>query len=391
MARKQSNLSSGYTVHNKVKLVRGGKLYFELLERMIDEAKYSLHFQTYIFDEDQTGMTIARALMRAASREVKVFLLLDGYASQDLSPAFIEELQEAGVHFRWFGPILKNRYLYFGRRLHHKVVVADAHRCLIGGVNITDRYNDLPDQPAWLDWAMLAEGEVALAAFAVCARRAQSRWIPWSRKVIMNPPVLKIRHERCLVRLRVNDWVLGKSEISTSYVQMLRHAKTDVIILSSYFMPGGEFRRALRQAVKRGTKVQVILAGISDIKLAKQAERYLYGWLLRHKIEVFEYTRNILHGKIACCDDEWMTVGSYNMNDLSAKASVELNLEVTDPALALEVRQVLREIILHDCVQITAESEKRTSMVDRVIQKSAYNILRLILFVFTFYFRQQKG
>ena len=391
MVLRQNKLTSGYTVHNKVKLVRGGKLYFELLERMIDAAKYSLYFQTYIFDEDQTGATIAQALIRAARRNVKVFVLVDGYASQELSQALIQELRSAGVNFRWFGPILKNRYLYFGRRLHHKVVVADALQCLVGGINISDRYNDLPGAPAWMDWALWAEGEVAMPAFEVCARRSQARWIPWRRIVPMKPPVSKMPHEKCLVRLRVNDWVLGKREISKSYIQMLRHATTEVVIMSSYFMPGGEFRRALRQAVMRGVKVQIILAGISDIKLAKQAERYLYAWLLRQKIEVFEYTRNVLHGKIACCDDEWMTVGSYNLNDLSAKASVEMNLEVMDPQLSRQVRLALKNIILLDCIQITAEVEKRTSLIDRVIQKSAYNIFRLLLFIFTFYLRRQKA
>ncbi len=390
MLRKQDKNNLSYTIHNKVKLVRGGKLYFELLERMIDGAKYSLHFQTYIFDEDHTGTIIAQALMRAARRDVKVFLLVDGYASQDLSQTTIQEMKSVGVNFRWFGPILKNRYLYFGRRLHHKVIVADAFQCLIGGLNISDRYNDMPDAPAWMDWALFAEGDVALSAFEVCVRRARSRWIPWSKQVSMKPPVVKRPHEKCLVRLLVNDWVLGKREISKSYIQMLRHARSEVIIMSSYFMPGGEFRRVLRQAAKRGTKIKIILAGISDIKLAKQSERYLYGWLLRNKIEVYEYTRSVLHGKIACCDDAWMTVGSYNLNDLSAKASVEMNLEAMDQPLTQQVSRTLKNIILNDCIQITSETEKRTSFLDRVIQKSAYNIFRILLFVFTFYFRQQR-
>jgi len=49
MVRKVNNLK-GYTTHNQVKLVRGGKVYFELLEQMIDEAIHTIQFQTYIFD-----------------------------------------------------------------------------------------------------------------------------------------------------------------------------------------------------------------------------------------------------------------------------------------------------------------------------------------------------
>jgi len=218
----------------------------------------------------------------------------------------------------------------FGRRLHHKVVVVDAYQCMIGGLNISDRYNDLPGAPAWLDWALFAKGEIALSAYDLCARRAQSRWIPWRRKVPISRPPAQLPQEKCQVRLCINDWVLGKRDVSRSYLQMLRHATTEVIIMSSYFMPGADFRRNLRRAVKRGVKVQIILTGVSDVALAKQAERYLYAWMLRNKIELYEYTKNVLHGKMAFCDGRWLTVGSYNLNDLSAKASVELNLEVMD-------------------------------------------------------------
>ena len=38
--------------------------------------------------------------------------------------------------------------------MHHKVVVVDASFGMAGGVNISDRYNDIDDQPAWLDRAL---------------------------------------------------------------------------------------------------------------------------------------------------------------------------------------------------------------------------------------------
>ena len=82
--------SSTYIAFNKVKLIRGGKAYFDLLEQIIGEAKDTIHLQVYIFDEDETGSRIAEALMAAAKRKVKVYLMADGYASQSISPAFIQ-------------------------------------------------------------------------------------------------------------------------------------------------------------------------------------------------------------------------------------------------------------------------------------------------------------
>ena len=60
-APKRKTASSTYSLHNIVKLVRGGKDYFDLLETLIVEAKYSIHVQVYIFDEDETGKRIASA------------------------------------------------------------------------------------------------------------------------------------------------------------------------------------------------------------------------------------------------------------------------------------------------------------------------------------------
>src|SRR5258708_20342114 len=144
MARKRTpKLLAGYTHHNKVRLVHGGQDYFATLVQLIDQAKSTIHLQTYIYEEDETGRMIAEALIRAARRKVQVFILLDGYASQDLSKRFINEWKEAGIRFRWFWPLFKSRNFYLGRRLHHKVGVADAAYGLAGGVNISDRYNDI--------------------------------------------------------------------------------------------------------------------------------------------------------------------------------------------------------------------------------------------------------
>src|SRR6478609_1630347 len=116
----------GYTHQNRIELIRGGHDYFECLSNLIRSAKFSIHLQVYIFSEDETGQEIFNALMDASQRGVAVLLLIDGYASQQLSGKRIRQLKSAGIRFRWFEPLLRSRHFYFGRRLHHKVVVVDA-------------------------------------------------------------------------------------------------------------------------------------------------------------------------------------------------------------------------------------------------------------------------
>src|SRR5450432_601349 len=122
-AAKTNKSTSSYCALNKVKLIRGGKAYFELLEKIIGEAKDTIHLQVYIYDEDDTGRKIAEALIAAAKRNVKVYLMADGYGSQSISADFIRQLNLGGINFRFFEPLFKSDNFYFGRRLHHKIVV----------------------------------------------------------------------------------------------------------------------------------------------------------------------------------------------------------------------------------------------------------------------------
>jgi cardiolipin synthase len=381
---------STYT-RNKVRLIRGGHEYFELVIQLIRKAQHSVHLQTYIFENDETGNSIAQALMDAARRKVEVFLLLDGFASQGLPSDFIDNLVDAGVNFRYFEPLIRSKNFYFGRRLHSKVLVVDASYSLVGGVNITNRYNDLPGQPAWLDFALFAEGPVSVEACNLC----RAVWSGAKRRLMSADcePPLEFKftdQESSEVRLRRNDWVNNRLQISNSYLEMFRTASSHIIILSSYALPGNIFRKNLERAMKRGINVRMIISGTSDVILVKMAEKYWYDWLVRNNIEIFEYTKNVLHGKLAVCDGEWMTIGSYNVNDLSAYVSVELNFDVRNPVFVKTVEERLQEIIDRDCVRVSIENLARTNALKRFGRWLAYTLIRITFSLTTFYYRKQK-
>jgi cardiolipin synthase len=374
-----TNHKSDYLPHNKVQLIQGGVEYFELLHRIIDEAKESIHLQTYIFDEDATGISVANALIRAAQRGVKVYMLLDGYGSQSLSTGFINRLMEAGIFLRRFRTAFKSKHFYLGRRLHHKVVVVDSWHCTVAGLNISDRYNDTPQDSAWLDWALYVEGDVAPHLEEICKARLRLKKRKLSPLAKENKP-----REETHVRIRVNDWLRGKRQIYNSYLQMFKEATAQLIIMSSYFLPGREFRNRIEAAAKRGVKVKVVLTGNADILMIKYAERYIYQWLFKNKIEVYEYQKNVLHGKIAVRDGLWVTGGSYNVNNLSAFASIELNLDVDDKKFASHVQERLEEIIKKDCIRVTEKKfNKNSNLIKRLINKGSYEIFRFLFFLST--------
>jgi cardiolipin synthase len=390
MLRGTLKPSSAYTHNNKVKLVRGGADYFEVLTELVNKAIRSIHLQIYIMDDDETGQQVAKLLMDAAQRGVAVYLVVDGFASKNLSDDFIQQLRSAGVHFRFFEPLLKSEHFYFGRRLHHKILVTDAWFSLVGGVNISNRYNDLDGQPAWQDWALLTEGPASVEVFKVCIEVWSRPGKIQVRKSLIHEIVPHKPAGHSPVRIRRNDWVKRKNQISGSYIDMLKKASSHVIIMSSYFLPGQILRHHLSRAAKRKIDITVIVAEKSDVRLAKNAERYIYRWLLKRNIKLYEYTRSVMHGKMATRDNKWVTIGSYNVNDISAYASVELNLDVNDTTFASEVQKQLQHIMANDCVQVTEEIFlHKYNFIQRGIQYCSYLLVRVLFYLFTFYFKQR--
>jgi cardiolipin synthase A/B len=394
MAKKKTpRLLIGYTHHNKVRLIHGGAEYFTELVKLIDHTKNTLHLQTYIFDGDETGQLISAALLRAASRKVSIFILLDGYASQHLSRDIIREWKTAGIRFRWFWPLFKSRHFYLGRRMHHKVVVADASYGIAGGVNISDRYNDIAGQPAWLDRALYVEGQAALKLHITCRNMWTAAYWRLDKPQRDNFPRLPgiTPNEECLVRVRRNDWVQGKNQISRSYLEMFRQAHSHIIVLSAYFLPGSILRKQMVQAAKRGVNIRIIVGGVSDVKVARLAEQYMYRWLFANNIHVYEYQGTVLHGKMATYDGVWMTNGSYNVNRISAYASVELNMDVRNNEFAALAEADLEGIIRDHCIRIDPKDYfQHQTWTRRLRQWISYQTIRILFFLFTFYFKQEK-
>lgn len=368
-----------------------GEAYFGKLCRIIQTAEHSVYLQVYIFEEDATGLLVADALISAANNGVKVFVLADAYGSAGLSKDFRLRLTVAGIQFRFFQPLFKTKHFYIGRRLHHKLLVVDARVCLVGGINIGDRYSGNLNDGPWLDFAVYAEGPIAMRTCMLAVQAWQgfpSRMSQHDCCLLNNGVHHNTRDVRAwLVR---NDWIYGKNEISASYRQIFRRAGSTVTVISSYFIPGKMIRKSLKSALRRGVTVRVILAGPSDVRLAKYAERFMYDWLLRNGAEVYEYEKAVLHGKLAICDAAIATVGSYNVNNLSAYASVELNINVEDPAILQDIKRLITCDILPACRRISPEVQDQFKTPWRMLLWwSSYQLVRFILLLFSFYVKQE--
>lgn len=386
-----------YTTRNRARLICGGGEYFDRMQALIDGACRSIHLHVYIFADDRTGARIGDALVRAAQRGVEVFLLVDGYGSSGIRGELVVALQHAGARVARFEPLFRSRHFYIGRRSHHKVMVVDGRTGMVGGRNIADKYAELDGIPAWYDLALEVEGEVVQDLAHLCCSIWNSA-VPRRRRIDTtartgNGPwwagMDLLLDARCSIRVRFNDWLYGRTEVTRSYAELFAGARSEIVLMSSYFLPGRVMQRSIARALRRGVRVIVITGGRSDIRLAKAAERWLYAWLLRCGAEVYEYDPTVLHAKVAVGDGEWATLGSFNINELSAYTTLEVNLDVKDGDFVGRLRQELDRIAVHDCRRITMSDERCAGLFERLSRWLAYQALHLLNRVVTFYYRQE--
>lgn len=365
----------------KVELVHSGEDYFLRLHTIISNAKSEIHFQTYILENDSTGIKVASALKEAASRNVKVYVLLDGYGSSSLSRQFVNDLISHGIYIRFFSPFFSSNNFYIGRRLHHKVVVIDKKITLIGGINIADKYQGTDNNVSWLDYAVQIENEEIAENLQQLCRNIYFKNKRTSRKTIKS-----IIHsvQKTSVLIIQNDWLKRKNEIGNSYINAIRNAKKEIIIVGSYFLPGQRLMYAIKKAAHKGVKIKIILSGISDIPFVRQATCYLYSSLLKHNIELYEWNNSVLHGKAAVVDKKWATIGSFNLNNLSSYGSIEMNVEINSSEFSKTFKSHLNDVIVQ-CEKIIPETiEKRRKIFTKSINWLCYYMVRMMLLIATY-------
>lgn len=339
-----------------ITLVHSGKDYFSRLERIILESKSEIHLQTYIFDYDETGKKIIEALKKAAAKNVKIYILLDGFGSLNFPVEVINDLSKIGIEIRIFSPFFSANSLYIGRRLHHKIIVSDRKIASIGGINIADKYHGTEKAAPWLDYAVEINDEnITTSLQELC------RDIYFKNRIIRRKKIESTYQNDAINRISVlqNDWLKRKNEVFKSYINKINTAEKEILIVSSYFLPGKSLINALKKASQKGVKVKLILSGISDVPMARRASCHLYSKLLRYNIELYEWQKSVLHGKTAVIDSNWITIGSFNLNNLSSFASIEMNVAIESEGFAKDYLVHLNEIIAQ-CERITPETLELT-------------------------------
>ncbi|WP_323036634.1 phospholipase D family protein [Pararhodobacter sp.] len=390
---------------------------------MAQLAGRSLDLLYYIWHDDLSGRLLAKAVLEAADRGVRVRMLLDDVNALNRDPVYRALDRHPRIDVRLFNPI-RNRdrgfrrgleillsILPYNRRMHGKLWITDGRLALTGGRNIGDEYfgllegpgHDFDDLDTLLSGRIVRDAEAHFDDFwnSGLALPIGTLW-PGKRKRLrrfrtrlvrfLNKPLSRkrlsgaVRHtaEDAAAALRLPDlhWVsqitflgdppektLAKERdgwLPAALLPLLQNAQHSVRIMTPYLVPGRQGAAQLLALTGAGVRVEIITNGLaqSDNVLVHGAYRWYRTRLLTGGIKIFEVAsrtapRHMLHSKAFLVDDKAGFVGSFNFDMRSAFINTELGVMFDDPHLVAELGALFD-------TSITPENAYRVAMQGRL-------------------------
>ncbi len=317
---------------------------FPAMLAAIGAAQETILLETYIFADGKLGQQMLAALLAAAQRGVRVRVLVDAAGSWFLPDNFFDPLLAAGAEVRRFNPLHLWR---FGVRDHRKLLLGDGSVIFVGGFNVADEYDGDGVTAGWRDLGVRLENP-ALARELAASFEEIFALADFHRKPLLRLRAFKRKRKtprRPAGEVLVTQPGRGASPFQLELYRDLVQAR-DVRIISAYFLPTRRVRRDLLRVIRRGGRVQLLLAGKSDVPVSQMAARSLYHRLLKAGVEIYEYQPQILHAKLVLADDI-AYVGSSNLDVRSLNLNYELMLRFADKTIAGEARDIFEAALKH--------------------------------------------
>lgn len=327
---------------NKALLLENGAQFFPDMLDAIRAARASVNMEMFIFNKGRIAAQFADALAAKAREGVEVRILLDDWGSH---PGELEEVMtQAGVKLKWYKPVRIYSIYKVGNRTHRKILTVDGHIGFMGGVGIDDRWmGDASNPKEWRETMVRVEGPVVAQLQSIFTED----WVHTTGEVLHGekqfpptPPAGELLAQA--ISASRND---ASSMAKLLYYMAIQAARKTIWIENAYFVPDGQIRRGLVNAVKRGVDVRVLVPGPHiDIPMVRMASRHHYGELLDGGVKMYEYQPTMIHNKVMVVDGIWTTIGSINFVNRSMKKNAEANVAMYDRGFA----EIVEKSILAD-------------------------------------------
>lgn len=319
------NARSPVTINNRVTILQNGEVKFPMLLQKIEDAQHSIYIEYYIVEESNIWEEITASLIKKSPEGIDIKVIVDGFGSNGLKKSTFRKLEKAGIEIYEYNPVrfelFANRVNY---RTHRKIVIIDDEIAFTGGINISDYYiNTQANKHYWRDTHCMIEGEACGALRILFALN----WYFVSGKLIeikdLNIPAKKYYGE-------IPSLIIGSDPDSDSayimetYFQLINSARKEIYIVTPYFIPNDSILDAIKTSAKSGVKVKLMVPKKSDSKFVTEASFTFYGDLIESDVEVFLYTKGMIHSKVIVVDNEISTIGTANMDYRSFDSNAEV-------------------------------------------------------------------
>jgi cardiolipin synthase len=323
-------------------LIDGAAKYASLISDVAC-AQREIHLEYYIYEPDQTGGELRKALIERAQNGVKVRLLVDAIGAVR-ARKFFSDLQDAGGEVAWFHPTRFGHVWtrpWVNMRTHRKIAIIDGRIGYTGGINITDEENESLRDDAYRDLHVRLEGRVVHSLQQVFVEdwayaTGDSEFLNSAEAMAPPLPARGGISAQVITSGPDNMW----EPIHRLHVGAIHAAHERVWLTTPYFVPSEAAIMALTSAALSGVDVRVLIPKRSDSRLVTMAARSYFDVLLEAGVKIHEYAPRMLHTKALVVDDNIAIIGTANFDQRSFRLNFEVAVLFDDVHLNTQMAEL---------------------------------------------------
>lgn len=362
---------------NRVQLLMNGDGLYPPLWRDLRAARRTITIQSYYAYPGAVADSLEAILVERAKAGVKVLVLLDAFGSQDLTPRWRTDLQQAGVNVAMLRGLSWSTLHNAANRSHVRSVVVDGRIGYTGGFGFADHWlGDGRHDDEWRESNVRLEGPAVAelqAAFAV-------GWIEATGELLSGAAFYPDGSPAGTVAAGVffSRPTIGNTQAERFLTLLIIGAARRLYISNSYFVPNADFRRLLIAAAARGVDVRILTAGaLTDVKTTRFAGRYHYGELLAAGVRIYEYQPAMMHAKAFVVDSRWSVVGSMNLDNRSLAFNDEASAVIVDPVVGAAMDSIFVDD-LGRSEEITPAAWSHRSVAEKMLELGSVLLSRVL-------------
>lgn len=378
MVRFLEGIGGEHLFKSGFKLLVNGEEKFPEVLRTLETAQHFIHMEYYDWENDIRGNQIKDVLLKKAKQGVEIRVLFDDYASRKIKRNIVRELRQGGVEIY---PKIKVKFKQFANRLNHrdhrKVIIVDGRYGFVGGINVSDRYDNSIDTGLyWRDTHVKISGPLTNSLqrhFIVSWNSSTVKPLSYNKLFFPIPDENTIIGVPSLGQVVAGGPIYPKSNIMLSYMRLFTLAKEKLYITNPYFIPSESILDAMCQAAISGVDVRLMVPEKPDSMIVGAASRFYYSRLLKSGVRIFHYTKGFLHAKTVVADSRASIVGTANMDI----RSFDLNFEIMSVIYGAAYSSLMEELFLKDLTEsrevVLSEWERTT-----ILRRISYAVARLV-------------